>query len=379
MEKIKTGLIGIGKVGHIHACALKNLPESIFYGVYHHKYERAKEFADRYGVTAYTDIKEMVQVGGIQAVTVATPHPAHAEPSITAMDAGAHVIVEKPMASSLPDCDAMIVAANKNRVKLAMISQRRLYQPVQRIRKAIDTGKLDTPILGTVNMFGWRDKAYYGSDSWRGTWMKEGGGVLVNQAPHQIDILQWFMGPVDELYGSWANLNHPYIEVEDTSIALLKFTNGALGNIIVSNSQNPALYGKVAIYGKNGATVGVQTDGGAMFIAGMSSITEPPINDQWTIPGEEKLLLKWQKEDSDFFLKIDATQYYHELQIKDFLNAIMEDRSPLITGEEGRKTVEIFVAIYRSQRDKKPIKFPLNCENQDDFDGRFMLEKNKTV
>lgn len=376
-EKIKTGLIGIGKVGHIHAYVLKKLTESIFSGVYHREYERAKVFADKYGVIPYSDIDEMIKVGGIQAVVIATPHPAHAEPAIATMNAGAHVMVEKPLASSLEDCDAMITAAKNTKKKLAMISQRRLYEPVKRIKIAIDAGKLDVPVLGTVSMFGWRDKNYYDSDLWRGTWSKEGGGVLVNQAPHQIDILQWIMGPVDELYGYWANLNHPYIEVEDTSIAILKFTSGALGNIVVSNSQNPALYGKIAIYGKNGSAVGVQTDGGAMFVAGMSKITEPPINDLWTISGEEKLLKKWQKDDSDFFLKIDASQYYHELQIKDFLNAIIQDRDPLVTGEDGRKTVEIFVAIYRSQRDKKAIKFPLTYDKNDDFNGRLTIEDPK--
>ena len=372
MKKIKTGLIGIGKVGHTHAKILKKLPESIFSGVYHKKYERAREFAYKFGVTAYTDIEEMVQIGGIQAIMIATPHPAHAKPAISAMNAGAHVMVEKPLASSLEDCDAMIKIAKQTKKKLAVISQRRFYEPVRRIKKAIDSGKLDTPILGTVNMFGWRDKAYYDSDPWRGTWIKEGGGVLINQAPHQIDILQWCMGPVDELYGCWANLNHPYIEVDDTSVALLKFSNGALGNIIVSNSQNPALYGRVAIYGRNGSAVGVQTDGGAMFIAGMSQITEPPINYLWTIPGEENLLKKWQKEDADFFLKIDATQYYHELEIKDFLTAIVENRAPLVTGIEGRKTVEIIVAIYRSQRDKKVVKFPLSLDDNENFDGRLV-------
>ena len=111
------------------------------------------------------------------------------------------------------------------------------------------------------------------------------------------------MGPIDQVFGYWANFNHPYIEVEDTAVAVIRFKSGALGNVIVSNSQNPALYGKVHIYGQNGATAGVLTDGGAMFIAGMSTIAEPPVNDVWTIPGEEGLLKQWQDEDSEFFLK----------------------------------------------------------------------------
>jgi UDP-N-acetyl-2-amino-2-deoxyglucuronate dehydrogenase len=125
------------------------------------------------------------------------------------------------------------------------------------------------------------------------------------------------------------------------------------------------------VHGSNGASVGVQTDGGAMFIAGMSSITEPPVNDLWKIPGEEGLLEPWQKEDAAFFQSIDPTKYYHQLQIQDFLQAILQNRDPMMTGEEGRKTVELFTAIYRSQRDNQVIQFPLASESdRSDLDGR---------
>ncbi|MHC4672535.1 MAG: Gfo/Idh/MocA family protein, partial [Planctomycetota bacterium] len=232
--------------------------------------------------------------------------------------------------------------------------------------KAIDDGKIGKPVLGTVYMLGWRDRAYYESDPWRGTWDAEGGGVLVNQAPHQLDLLQWYMGPIDELFAFWDNLNHPYIEVEDTAVAVIRFKNGGLGNIMVSNSQNPALFGKVMIHGDNSASVGVQTDGGAMFIAGMSDITEPPINDYWTVPGEEKMLEEWQQQDAEFFNSINAMEYYHELQIRDFLRAVIDDRDPLVTGEAGRRTVEIFTAVYRSQRDRAPVRFPLKPDPDKD-------------
>jgi len=357
MKKLRTGIIGCGKVAHIHAKALQNIKESEFTAVFSRNPEKGKKFAENYGVKAYTDISEMISNNGIEAVIVGTPHPAHADPTIQAVESGAHVLVEKPLASSLEDCDAMIEAATRKNVKLSVISQRRFYAPAQRIKKAIDEGKLGLPVLGTVNMLGWRDKEYYESDPWRGSWEGEGGGVLVNQAPHQLDLLLWYMGEIDELFGYWANLNHSYIEVDDTSLAIIRFKNGALGNILVSNSQNPALYGKVAVYGKNGASVGVQTDGGAMFIAGMSTIEEPPYTDLWTIPGEEDRLEIWKKEDTEFFKKINPVEYYHELQIRDFLKAIIEDREPMISAEEGRRTVELFTAIYRSQHENQVIKF----------------------
>jgi UDP-N-acetyl-2-amino-2-deoxyglucuronate dehydrogenase len=265
----------------------------------------------------------------------------------------------------------MIDAAARGGVQLGVISQRRLYEPVQRVKAAIEAGKIGRPILGTVVMLGWRDRAYYEADGWRGTWAEEGGGVLVNQSPHQLDLLQWFMGPIEELYGCWGNLNHPYIEVEDTAVAVLRFRNGALGSIVVSNSQKPGLYGKVHVHGENGASVGVQTDGGAMFIAGMSSVLEPPVNDLWTVPGEEAMLSAWQEEDRRAFEQIDATRHYHRLQDQDLLRAIIDGRAPMIDGVEGRKTVELFTAIYRSQREERPVRFPLDAEvGAEGFDGR---------
>ena len=140
---------------------------------------------------------------------------------------------------------------------------------------------------------------------------------------------------------------------------------------MVSNAQKPGIYGKVHIHGSNVASVGVQTDGGAMFIAGITSILEPPVNDLWTVPGEEHLLQEWVKEDSDYFNGVDSANYFFQLQFEDFINAIKEDRKPMVSGEEGRVTVEIFTAIYRSQRDGKPVKFPLLPEyDRPDFDGR---------
>jgi len=370
VEKLKTAVIGYGKVAHIHAEALQEIPESEFAAVCGRDPARALAFGEQYRVRPFTDVAEMV-AAGVQAVVVATPHPAHASVTTAALRAGAHAIVEKPLASSLADCDAMIAAARASGRKLATISQRRLYAPTRRVRDAIDAGKLGRPVLGTATLLGWRDEAYYRSDPWRGRWDGEGGGVLVNQAPHPIDLLQWFMGDADELFGAWANLNHPTIEVEDTSIAVIRFRSGALGNVLVSNSQSPALFGRVWVHGSNGATVGVQTDGGAMFVAGLSKIEEPPVNDVWKVPGEEELLPRWQAEDASFFRTIDATRHYHRLQIQDFLQAILHGREPLVSGEEGRKTVEIFTAIYRSQRDRRPVRFPLTPETgRSDEDGR---------
>jgi UDP-N-acetyl-2-amino-2-deoxyglucuronate dehydrogenase len=357
--RIRTAVIGAGKIADVHASVLASLPDSELVAICGRTPERAEALAARYHVKAFTSVAEMVEAARIEAVVVCTPHPAHALPAVEAMERGVHALVEKPLAASLSDADAMIAAAQRAGVKLGVISQRRWYPPSQRVRQAIDAGKIGKPALGMATLLGWRDPAYYASDAWRGKWESEGGGVLVNQAPHQLDMLLWYMGEVEELFGYWANLNHPYIEVEDTAIAVLKFKNGGLGNLTLSNSQKPGLYGRVHIHGDSGASVGVQTDGGSMFIAGMTSVQEPPINDLWTVPGEEADLARWQDEDRAFFASLDIIQHYFTLQIQDFLAAIREDRPPLVTGEEGRRVVELFTALYRSQALGQPVRFPL--------------------
>ena len=366
MRKVRTAIIGCGKVSDLHADALKGAPEADFVAIYSRSAEKARRYAQKYGVRGFNDIQEMIVSAGVEAVVVCTPHPAHCEAAVAAIEAGAHVLVEKPLASTLADCDAILNAAKKAKVKVGTVCQRRFYAPVERLRRAIDAGKIGRPALATVLMLGWRDQAYYESDPWRGKWAAEGGGVLVNQAPHQLDLLQWFMGPVDEVFGVWANLNHPYIEVEDTAVAVVRFRSGALGNIVVSNSQKPGIFGKVHVHGQSGASVGVQTDGGAMFVAGVPSAVEPPINDLWTVPGEEHLLAQWQAEDSALFNGMpNALGHYFQLQAQDFLRAVIEDREPLVTGEDGRRTVEIFTAIYRSQKTNAPVRFPLAPEPAD--------------
>jgi predicted dehydrogenase len=362
MRKLKTGLVGCGKVADLHAAALRTLPESEFVAVCGRTREKVEAFARKHGVAPFTDVPEMLARSQVQALCICTPHPEHAGPAIAAARAGVHLLVEKPLASSLADCDAMLAAAKAGKSIISTVSQRRFYPPCQRIRRAIDEGRLAKPVLGTAVMFGWRDQAYYRSDPWRGSWKGEGGGVLVNQSPHQLDLLLWYLGEIDEVFGYWANLNHPYVEVDDTAVAVVRFKNGALGNLIVSNSQNPAIHARVSVHGSNGASVSVQTDGGVMFVPGLSRIKEAPFNDIWTIPGDENSLTSWKEDDARLFSSVNPMEYFHRLQIEDFLSAIIEQRPPAVTGEDGRRTVELFTAIYRTTRDRKAVRFPLSTE-----------------
>ena len=184
----------------------------------------------------------------------------------------------------------------------------------------------------------------------------------MNQSPHMLDLLIWLMNDrVVEVCGYWANLNHPYVAVEDSAVAILRFKHGGLGSIVTSLSQKPGIHTKVHIHGSTGASVGVETDRGATFIAGMTPISEPPLNDLWTIPGEEPLLDQFQTQDQAQFASVNPTNHYHALQIQDFLQAILHNRDPEVTGEDGQRVVTLVQAIYLSNRESRPVRLAVEA------------------
>jgi predicted dehydrogenase len=357
IHRRKTGVVGCGKVAATHAAAWQNLAASEFVGVCDRNFERAQSLAAHFGVRAYGDLAEMIAAEHVEVVSICTQHTAHAALVEVAAAGGAHAIVEKPLAVDLPSCDRAIAACRAAGVKLGTISQRRYYEPVQRMKKAIGAGTLGKPSLAEVVMLAWREPAYYQMDHWRGTWKGEGGGVAVSQAPHYFDLMCWLMGPVRELYAYWDNYNHPDIEVDDTVVASVRFESGAMGSIIMSNSQRPGLYGKIHIHGSSGASVGAETDSGSPFISGVTEAMDPPFNDLWTVPGEEALLAEWIREDRS--RPWNVMTHYHEVQLGEFLSAVIENRDAEIDGAAGRRVVELFTAIYKSQREGKPVRFPL--------------------
>lgn len=358
-RRIRAALVGCGKVGGIHARALAGLPNCDLVAVCDDQPARASAFAERFGGRPHAEVSAMLEAEAPEAVFVCTPHPLHARPAVLAAQAGAHVLVEKPLAATLDDCDRMLEAARRAGVTLGVVSQRRWFGPAARVKAAIDAGKIGRPVLAVFQMYSWRDLAYYQSDPWRGRWKTEGGGVLVNQSPHMLDLLRWFMGDVDEVSGAWANLAHPGVEVDDTAVATLRFRSGGLGAIVTSLCQKPGLFTKVHVHGSNGASIGVETDRGATFVAGVSSIAEPPLTDIWTVPGEEGLLEEFQAADRAHFAAIDATTHYHALQIAEFLDDVGAGRPHAVSGEDGRAVVELFTAIYQSSRDRQAVGLPI--------------------
>lgn len=344
---MRTGLIGCGNIGKTHAAALASLPESEFVACCDSDEGRARALAAQHGVPrVYTDPVEMLRGGAVEAVCVCTPHPSHAPLVVAAAEAGVHVLCEKPMTVSLVEADRMIAAARRAGIRFGVIFQRRFWPAAQRLHAAVAAGKLGAPTLAECSARLWRPESYFAADPWRGKWATEGGGVLMNQAVHVLDLFQWFMqpaGPVVEIVGRYAKLAHgDYIDVEDTAVATVVFASGALGTIQAATTINPAFGFRVAVYGASGAS---------------ASVWELPegvegVNDLWTVPGEEEYLAVWEEG----VAKRPGFPGFHALQIQEFLQAVAAGRDPAVTGEEARKSLAMILAIYESSRTSQPVR-----------------------
>jgi UDP-N-acetyl-2-amino-2-deoxyglucuronate dehydrogenase len=346
-ERVRVGLIGCGNIAKTHAAALSTLPEADFVACTDIDIDRARAMAEDYHIPRiFPDADAMLGSGEVQAVVVCTPHPSHTPLVIAAAEAGVNVLCEKPVTTRLTDADRMIAAAERAGIKFGVIFQRRFWPAAQRMRQAIDDGKLGNLTLGECIAHLSRDRAYFAQGEWRGKWATEGGGVLMNQAVHTIDKFQWYMGPVVEIFGRYATLVHgDYIDVEDTVVATVRFASGALGIIEGSTSVKPNLGFRVAVHGDNGATASLWE-----FPEGKEGI-----NDIWTIPGEEQFVPVWEGVAE----RRAGFPHFHALQIQDFLAAVRDDRPPAVTGAEARKSLEIILAIYHSSRTGLPVQLPI--------------------
>jgi UDP-N-acetyl-2-amino-2-deoxyglucuronate dehydrogenase len=339
-------IVGAGGAGGVHADALSRIDGARVVAVVGASptSARAAALGARHGARHLADLDAVLADPAVDVVVLATPHPLHAQAAIAAAAAGRHVVVEKPMAIGVEECTAMIEAAERARVALSVISQRRWYPAVRRVKDAVDRGRIGEPALATIELLGWRSADYYAMDGWRGTVAGEGGGVLVNQAVHLLDLACWILGPAAEADGWVANVNHPEIDVEDSAVAIVRFERGTLATVVASNAQRPGLHGRLHVHGSNGASVGVETDRGSSFVAGIGVPSEPR-NDLWTVPGEEDGPDRWSAEDHTALTGVDPASHHHELQLRDVVDAIRDHRRPAVTGEDGRTTVALMAGI----------------------------------
>ncbi|HOE11683.1 MAG TPA: TIM barrel protein [bacterium] len=342
-RQIRTAIIGTGNIGAFHARATLSVHETHLIAVCDTVRENAEKLAAELKVAAYSDLGEMLARKDLDAVHVCTPSGLHGANSIAAMKAGKHVLCEKPMEITLERADAMIDTARKAGVKLGIISQHRFNPNIRKVKEAVESGRFGVMVLGDASIKWYRPQSYYDSGAWRGTWEMDGGGCLMNQGIHYIDMLQWIMGPVNRVFAR-TNTRARNIEVEDIAIASLEFENGAFGNIMGSTCIYPGMPERLEIHGTKG-----------------SAVVEKSELTFWEVEGEEEKIAGIEKKDSTAAardpMKIDASG--HQAQIRDFAHAILENRDPAIPGTEGRRPLEIILAVYESGKSGREVTLPL--------------------
>src|SRR6266516_993370 len=253
-DTLRFGIIGCGVIGSTHAEAITNLPGAQFVAVAGITPINAQKLADMYNVTAYTNLQEILDRKELDVVNICTPSGNHREHACAAMRSGRHVIVEKPMEITLPAIDEMLRVQQEMGVKLAVISQHRFDPATLQVHALAKEQAFGQFVLGNAIVPWWRSQAYYDSGAWRGTWALDGGGILMNQSIHSIDLLQWVMGPVRSVYAYTDTLVHK-METEDVAVAVLRFVNGALGTISATTGAYPGVTTRIEICGDKGSAV----------------------------------------------------------------------------------------------------------------------------
>jgi predicted dehydrogenase len=338
-------------ISRFHVRALNDIPGTLVAAVFDaipaSSAKLQKEVKEQWNIDCdvAADLDALVKHKGVHIVIITTPSGNHMEPAVAAANAGKHVVVEKPMEITLERCDKIIDACDKNKVKLCTIFPSRFGDANVELKKAITAGRFGRLTLGETACKWWREQSYYDQGGWRGTWALDGGGALMNQAIHNVDLLLWMMGDVTHIMGFTSLLAHERIEVEDTCVAALRFKSGALGFIQAATSIWPGYPKTIAIHGDQGTAVIEQDD-----------------------------LLKWDfkvaKPEDDairarFAQKVGGSggssnpaaisHVGHARQLADFIEAIQQGRAPLVDGREGRKAVEVIIGAYTSNQGGKLV------------------------
>ena len=334
-ETVKFGIIGCGMISNWHAQAVNEIPGAELYGVTD-VYEPARiAFAEKYGVHAYESVDALLAEPEIDVVCICTPSGLHAPLAISCANAGKSIVVEKPMAITREEIAGIFEACERNHVKMGVISQLRFAPAIQAAKKAVDSGILGKIVVADLSMKFFRSQEYYDKGGWRGTWKMDGGGALMNQGIHGIDILQHLMGPVECVSAITRTLARN-IEVEDTAVAILEFENGALGQIVGTTSVCPGSARTIEICGDRG-TIELEED----------SIV------RWEIEGQEPpadIVIGRESENDTFSNPGNFSIDGHVRQLSDMVDAIKNDRMPMVNQNDGRKPVEIILSIYESSK-----------------------------
>jgi UDP-N-acetyl-2-amino-2-deoxyglucuronate dehydrogenase len=332
---MRYGIIGCGRIHKNHAQAALALDNVELVGVADVNQGVVEQAAAEWGVPGYTDYHDMI-AAGVDAVGVCLPHHLHASVCIDLANAGVHVLCEKPLATSIEECDEIIQACDRADVRLGVVFQHRYNENAQQLRQILDSGRLGQPILGNA-VFQYHknpgDSAYFEGSGWRGTWEREGGGVLNTHAVHALDLLCWYLGPVKDVHGMIATLTH-HQEVEDTAVGTLRFESGALATIGASMSVGIGFDSKIMVSGTKG--VAVLTDSRRLEVEYLTGARETHVFEQ-------------PLDDPAFKTNL-AYGRGHVEQLADFAQAIVQGHDPVSNGRSARDTLQVVKSFYDSAR-----------------------------
>ncbi len=333
-------VVGCGMIARFHARALAEVPGARLVALVSRNPANANALMDAVGVRCdvYPELAPALKRDDVHVVLITTPSGAHLEPAVAAAEARKHVVVEKPLEITPARCDQIIAACDRNGVRLGAIFPSRFADANVALKAAVEAGRFGRLTLAETTCKWWRPQSYYDEGGWKGTKALDGGGALMNQAIHNVDLLLWLMGPATHVNGLAATLAHERIEVEDTAVACLRFKSGALGVIQATTSVHPGYPKTIAVHGDRGSAVIEQED---------------VLRWDFTPETDEDRRVKErfaQKAGASGGASNPAaiSHVYHARQLADFVAALRDGRPPLIDGREGRRAVEVIQAVYES-------------------------------
>ena len=356
---MRYALIGCGRISPNHIVAAKdnNLEMVAICDIIEkNMHDKIVKFHLSDSVHCYIDYKEMLKIEKPELVAIATESGKHADIALDCLDAGANVIIEKPIALSLSDADKVIAKAKAKGLKVCANHQNRFNKSIRKIREALEEERFGKLFHGTAHIRWARDHEYYDRAAWRGTWAQD-GGALMNQCIHNIDLLRWMLGDeIDTVYGITDRLKHNYIEAEDLGIAVISFKNGAYGIIEGTTNVYPKnLEETLYLFGEKGTVKAGGTSVNIIEEWNFSDVLDDP----------EEIKRKYGENPPNVY------GYGHTPLYADMIDAINNDREPYVNGEAGRRALELVLAIYKSAAIGQPIKLPLSECSTLDFEGRF--------
>jgi UDP-N-acetyl-2-amino-2-deoxyglucuronate dehydrogenase len=338
------GIIGSGNISGTHARAASAVPGVTVAAVYGRNRERVDALAGRHAAAAYTDFDRFLRHRPMELVAIGTPSGLHASHGIAAAERGLHVLVEKPIDVTVARATALVDAAQASRVKLGVFFQDRFKPGVRELKRLVDEGPLGRPILASARVKWYRPPEYYTASSWRGTRALDGGGALMNQGVHTVDLLLWLLGPVRRVFARTATALHQ-IEVEDTAMAVLEFESGALATLEATTAAFPGYPRRIELTGTEGTAI--LEDDRLLAVEMRSSSRPDPYG-----AGHDAIK---SAPPINVSSPVVADVSGHKAVIEDFLHAIETDGTPCCDGREGLRSVALVEAVYESARRGAPI------------------------